>query len=63
MVEVLECMTLCVDPTNGKFYVRWGLGVPEQYKAQMKASFEAMFEELPNSALIANEVQNATASK
>jgi len=54
MVEVVEVMTLCVDPTDGTFYVSWGTGVPEQYKQQMKASFGAMFQELPNSALIAN---------
>jgi hypothetical protein len=54
MVEVVEVMTLCVDPTNGKFYVQWGVGVPEQYKAQMQASFGAMFDTLPDSALIAN---------
>jgi len=54
MVEVIEVMTLCVDPTDGKFYVQWGAGVPEQYKAQMQAGFGAMFDTLPDSALIAN---------
>jgi len=54
MIEVVEVMTLSVDPTDGTFYVSWGNGVPDQYKAQMKASFGAMFKELPDSALVAN---------
>ena len=50
----MECMTLLVDPKDGTFYVRWGEGVPEQYKLQMKASFGAMFKELPEGAEVAN---------
>jgi hypothetical protein len=55
MLEVIAVMTLCVDPTDGKFYVQWGEGVPAEYKVQMHASFGAMFAELPNSALVANQ--------
>jgi len=47
-------MTLTVNPRTGEFYVRWGVGVPEQYKAQMKASFGAMFKELPEDAVVTN---------
>lgn len=54
MLEVMECMTLTVDPRNGNFYVRWGVGVPDQYKQQMKASFGAMFQELPEEAVVTN---------
>jgi hypothetical protein len=54
MLEVMECMTLTVDPSDGTFYVRWGVGVPEQYKLQMKASFGAMFKELPEGAIVTN---------
>jgi len=54
MLEVMECMTLTVNPRTGEFYVRWGVGVPEQYKAQMKASFGAMFKELPEDAVVTN---------
>jgi len=53
-LKVMECMTLTVDPSNGDFYVRWGEGVPDQYKLQMKASFGAMFKELPSDAVITN---------
>jgi hypothetical protein len=53
-LKVMECMTLTVDPTNGAFYIRWGEGVPEQYKVQMKASFGAMFAELPSDAIVTN---------
>lgn len=53
-MELYEVMSLCVDSTNGTFYVKWGNGVPEQYKLQMKASFGAMFQELPPDAIIVN---------
>lgn len=55
MLEVIAVMSLCVDPKDGTFYVRWGEGVPAEYKVQMHASFGAMFKELPNSALVVNE--------
>jgi hypothetical protein len=59
MVEVIEVMTLSVDPTDGEFYVSWGQGVPDAYKVQMHASFGAMFKELPASAIIANRQESA----
>jgi hypothetical protein len=49
-MDVWEVMTLSVDPATGNFYVSWGEGVPDQYKMQMKASFGAMFQELPPDA-------------
>lgn len=57
-MQVFEVMTLTVDPTDGTFYVKWGKGVPDQYKLQMKASFGAMFKELPEGAEVTNAAVN-----
>lgn len=46
--ELVELMTVYVDPRDSQFYITWSPTVPNDWKLQFKAGFGSMFKEMPN---------------
>ena len=46
--ELVQLMTVYVEPTSGQFYITWAPTVPNDWKLQFKAGFGSMFKEMPD---------------
>lgn len=46
--NVVELMTVFVDPRDSQFYVKWSPTVPMDWKLQFKAGFGMMFKDMPD---------------
>lgn len=52
-MEVYKILTMYVD-VSGDMYIKWSEQAPDTFKMQMRASFGAMFKELPENTVIKN---------
>lgn len=53
IMEVYKILTMYVD-VSGDMYIKWSEQAPDTFKMQMRASFGAMFKELPENTVIKN---------